>query len=212
MNLNEVWLQNVKEWGCDEASGERVFSKIRINYEKTNRYYHNFSHIKALLRLFKEYESEIVEPNLVSMAIWFHDLVYHPLSKKNEIKSARLAGKLLNDMGVSCDVQQRVSEFILQTAYPIEKLRSKDRDLAWFLDFDLSILGAAPDEYARYAEAVRKEYRIIPESFYRLGRMKILRQFLEQDFIYKTAPIRRQLEKQARSNVLKELKFWEVNL
>eukprot|EP00007_Cunea_sp_BSH-02190019_P001729 CAMPEP_0174233664 /NCGR_PEP_ID=MMETSP0417-20130205/3647_1 /TAXON_ID=242541 /ORGANISM="Mayorella sp, Strain BSH-02190019" /LENGTH=91 /DNA_ID=CAMNT_0015311915 /DNA_START=64 /DNA_END=336 /DNA_ORIENTATION=- len=52
-------------------------------------------------------------------------------------------------------------------------------DLAYFLDFDLAILGARATCYAKYAAQIRSEYAHIPEAAYCDGRVAVLRRFLD---------------------------------
>lgn len=209
MKLRTRWLNALVQLGLDTDQGAVVFERILKYYAQRHRQYHNLSHIEALLDLAEQYRGELLEPAVVEMAIWFHDLVYRPLSKQNEKKSAQLARKWLAELGADSVLQERVAVLIRQTEKPTDFLPSKDRDMAWLLDFDLSILGRSTEVYARYAEAMRKEFKLVPEVLYRQGRVRLLRQFLKLDFIYRTGPMRRALERPARENLLKELKFWE---
>ncbi len=70
-------------------------------------------------------------------------------------------------------------------------------------DIDLSILGASPEDYAAYRDAIRCEYSAVPEGKFTAGRLSILRRFLSQR-IYTTAFFE-QLEKQARLNIQEEI-------
>src|SRR5262249_20071392 len=82
-------------------------------------------------------------------------------------------------------------------------------DLSWdmkaFLDLDTSILGAPEEIYKEYSRAIRKEYSWIPDVLYREGRMKVLNDFLEREYIYCTDEIRAKYEIQARHNIAEEV-------
>ncbi|PKL77901.1 MAG: hypothetical protein CVV27_04335 [Candidatus Melainabacteria bacterium HGW-Melainabacteria-1] len=175
-------------------------------YRSQGRHYHTLSHIEAMLNWHAEFASELKEPELVALAIWYHDAIYVSLRKDNEARSAALARKQLSQLGLAPDKLGKIEKLILQTANHHGPILSQDPDLCWFLDFDLSILGAEPAIYKAYAEAIRKEYRLVPEPLYRAGRGKILRKMLEAEFLYYTPAFRRSHERLARRNLLEELR------
>lgn len=45
---------------------------------------------------------------------------------------------------------------------------------------------------------------------YRKGRIGVLRHLLQADFLYRTPTFRREYERQARQNLLRELRQWEA--
>ena len=73
------------------------------------------------------------------------------------------------------------------------------------LDADLAILGADPDEYARYARAIRQEYAWVPEADYRRGRTTVLQGFLVRARIFRLDRIHERLDAAARRNLRDEL-------
>ena len=81
-----------------------------------------------------------------------------------------------------------------------------DDDGKLFLDLDLGILGAKPEVYKKYSQAIRKEYSFVPEDFYREKRREILRRFLHREFIYYTDEMRKLYEQPARVNIANEIK------
>ena len=80
-----------------------------------------------------------------------------------------------------------------------------DGDAHCFLDWDLSVLGAAASIYDAYAAAIRREYAHVPEAAYRKGRGQVLDGFLAQPTIYRVAEFQRQWETPARINLQREL-------
>ena len=97
----------------------------------------------------------------------------------------------------------KVADFIRATAQHLSVAATDD--LAFFLDFDLAILGAAPEVYTNYAAAVREEYQHVPGFLYRRGRKKVLRYFLEAPRLYRTEALYDLLEEKARENLRLEL-------
>lgn len=81
----------------------------------------------------------------------------------------------------------------------------EDRDNLIFLDVDLSILGAAPDRYLAYSQAIRQEYHRLSDRDYQAGRKQVLTQFLARDRIYYTDYFYQKLESSARKNLQAEI-------
>ncbi|NRD18793.1 hypothetical protein HNV08_01935 [Winogradskyella eckloniae] len=84
---------------------------------------------------------------------------------------------------------------------------SKTNDNAVLLDLDLSILGTDWATYNVYLKKIRQEYKNYPNIIYNSGRKKILQQFLKRDRLYLTEQFKTQFEKQARSNLTKEIEM-----
>lgn len=78
-------------------------------------------------------------------------------------------------------------------------------DAKYFLDFDLSILGATESSYARYTAAIRTEYIHYPFDTYLRGRLAVMDTFLQRPQLYFTEECRVQFESKARYNMRTEL-------
>ncbi|KFM67350.1 hypothetical protein X975_15357, partial [Stegodyphus mimosarum] len=78
-------------------------------------------------------------------------------------------------------------------------------DIHYFLDFDVSILGAETADYKKYASQIAEEYTFLPSSKYKFMRSKVLELFLQVPNIYATRPFREKYEKRARSNIQNEI-------
>jgi predicted metal-dependent HD superfamily phosphohydrolase len=96
-----------------------------------------------------------------------------------------------------------VRSLILATQTHANPTGSDDCQL--LLDADLAILGAPPDEYDRYAVAIRMEYAWVSEEEYVQGRSQVLRTFLDRESIYGMTPLCDRLEASARRNLTREL-------
>ncbi|MEG1198490.1 MAG: hypothetical protein RSD53_03805, partial [Algoriella sp.] len=75
------------------------------------------------------------------------------------------------------------------------------KDINYFIDADLSILGQSTVKYFIYSENIRKEYQQFPKEIYNLGRKNVLEKFVAQDQIYKTDHFNYLYEQQARENL-----------
>lgn len=188
------------ELADNEATG---WAMLRAAYAEPARHYHNLGHIHALLVWAKEYQAQLHDYTAVRFAIWFHDAVYDTKRSDNEERSAALAVQTLQRLKISTPLIQTVESMILATkAHQLGELNS---DAAWFLDFDLAILGSAPEFYQAYAQAIRQEYRWVPRVLFRRKRRQVLESFLQRERLFFTAEMRARLETQARRNLQEEL-------
>ena len=133
----------------------------------------------------------------------YHDIIYNPLNKDNEERSAALACDRLTQLGLPEDQKEKCKQQILSTK--MHEI-SNDLDTNYFTDADLSILGTDKKSYFKYAEQVRKEYKYFPDFLYKPGRKKVLREFLKMGSIFKTNYFQDKYEEQAKINISDELK------
>jgi predicted metal-dependent HD superfamily phosphohydrolase len=91
-----------------------------------------------------------------------------------------------------------------------EGLPAQDaRDLALFLDIDLSILGAPEPVYDQYEQDIRAEYAFVPADAYRAGRGAILKGFLSRPRLYLTDIAHAEWDAAARANLARALRALE---
>ncbi|WP_027156044.1 hypothetical protein [Mesorhizobium sp. WSM2561] len=186
---------------------EPLKRELSALYEAEGRHYHNLGHIEAMLAMAGHYRASLHDPEAVEAAIWFHDAIYDSRAKDNEARSAALAEKKLAGR---TDEQRlgRITAMISATATH-ELPRSDDenaaRDAALFLDMDLAILGAPPDAFDAYEQAVRREYGWVEEPMWRAGRSAVLKSFLARPHIFHTEEFRQRFEAQARQNMARSL-------
>jgi predicted metal-dependent HD superfamily phosphohydrolase len=176
-------------------------------YAAPERHYHNLTHIEAMLGLMWSYEDALPDAQGVEAAIWFHDAIYDTRRHDNEEKSAELAASRLAGL-LSPDRIALIASMIRATAghhVPEGLDDAQRRDCGLFLDMDLSILGSAPDVFAAYEEAVRREYGWVPDALWRDGRRKVLQGFLDRPAIYASPQFRASHEVAARANLTRSL-------
>lgn len=186
-----------KRLGLVESRSVQLWQLIRKSYAEPHRYYHNLSHIGKMLLLLDESGQHCDE---LELAIWFHDIVYEPMSVCNEEKSAHVFGEQLGAL-LGKQVAETVERLIVATDPGRARSGMADEDL--LIDIDLSILGGSRSAYQDYAVAIRKEYAEIAEHDFRVGRRAVLESFLSKP-IYTTAFFGR-LEGAARDNMRWEL-------
>jgi len=186
---------------------EPLKRELSALYRTEGRHYHNLAHIEAMLALADHYRASLHDPEAVEAAIWFHDAIYDSRAKDNEAKSAALAEKKLAGR---TDAQRlaRIAAMISATAtHELPHLGDENavRDAALLLDMDLAILGAAPDAFDAYEQAVRREYGWVEEAMWLAGRSAVLQNFLARPHIFHTKEFRQRFEPQARRNIARSI-------
>ena len=99
----------------------------------------------------------MLDREILSAAIWWHDVVYDATRADNEELSARLAEQHVRE-----DISQEVGRLIRLTK--THDVQAGDHLGAILISIDLSILGAEPARYDAYAAAIRQEFIHVPEA------------------------------------------------
>jgi len=168
-------------------------------YTAPSRHYHNLAHIEDCLDALTHVDNlSSREREILSEAIWWHDIVYDATRADNEELSARLA-----EQHVRADLRGEVGRLIRLTK--THDVQPDDRLGAILISIDLSILGAAPARYDAYAAAIRQEFIHVPEADYRAGRAKVLGQFAARPVIFPDTAFAARYDRQARENLAREL-------
>src|SRR5688572_27275122 len=194
-----TWCRIFGRYSNDTVLAKKLFAELFKKYASLNRYYHNFDHIKSLLGFYDQYGGMLQNREAVGFSIFYHDFVYNIFRRDNEHRSAIVAEKKLRMAGLPEAEIATVKLFIEATqAHQVPVDYQHTSDLALFLDFDMAILGAAPEEYRQYTKLLRKEYGLIPRPLFRAGRKKFLESCLQSEFIFHTPVFRDKYEAAAR--------------
>ena len=180
-----------------QRAGPAVFDELLRRYCEPHRHYHTIEHIDACLVWLDWYRGVAERPELVELALWFHDAVYDNAANDNEARSAALARERLAALGVHASAIASVTECVEAT----QRHSATRGDCALLVDLDLTILGAAPSVYARFETQIRAEYAHVPERAFAPGRTHVLRGFLARPRIFQTTGLQEQLEWPARGNL-----------
>jgi len=194
---------------------------IRDKHCEAHRHYHTLSHLEEMLYYGDQFE--LARPDSFFLAVFFHDIIYEPTRKDNELASAQLfrefakevnaayeptsAGGATNPLTGGAPLSEKDVEMV---AGWIERTASHmdgpaDGDLAKFLDADLAVLAKDPAGYARYTQQIRAEYAHVEDRAWCTGRPAVMQRFLDAGQLYFSADTRAAWEEQARSNVSAEL-------
>ena len=208
----------------DTAQIQQAWLRLLLHYQEAPRYYHDLCHIDACFTWFDRVQEQFDNPLAVALAIWFHDIIYDVRRRDNEVNSGHYAITALTNFAVPTQLVQQVYELILLTQHPSKprhvlkglsgtfltntnnELLSSINDQALFLDIDLTILGQHSVIYANYEKAIRAEYQHVPLWLYKLGRKRLLKQFLRQSRIFYSDYFTEKFESQARVNIQSVLK------
>jgi len=201
-NLENKWMNLCGRYSQDIGLAKKLFGYIEAQYSQSNRYYHRLSHLYAIFRLGGDYN---LLTSSFEFATWYHDVIYKPLSKKNEIKSANVAKEAMNLLGVDTQTQEKVINLILATQNHTS-VAGKSSELSYFLDCDMAILATEREEYKAYVSDIRREYSILPMAVFRQGRKKFLLDRLNRSSIFESNLFLTSFELKARSNL-----EWEIS-
>jgi len=169
------------------------------------RRYHTLRHLDAVLTVLDELADAGAAGNAdtARLAAWFHDAVYAPERSENEERSARLAERVLPELGLPAAAVAGTARLVRLTA--AHDPAPGDADGALLCDADLAVLGGPAAAYAAYASAVRAEYGFVPDPEFRTGRAAVLRQLLALPRLYRTPAAAAAYGVRARANLEAEL-------
>jgi predicted metal-dependent HD superfamily phosphohydrolase len=203
-SMQRSWLNLVQPLHIDIGTVYAVFDQLVQAYTEPHRHYHTLEHIGEMLKISGKLGRGLPHPVELSLAVWYHDVVYDPRSKTNEEDSAAVAEQQLTLLGVEPYQRNIVMELILVTKHNAG-MTSPLAEVDVLLDADLAILGASEQRYARYAADIRKEYAWVPDDEYRVARRGVLEGFLKRPAIYRTPWLLTEGEARARANMLAEV-------
>jgi len=197
----EGWHQLMMAFGIPENN--ETYHRLLAAYSEKHRAYHTLEHIEACFRHFDSVQEQFNYPHEIELALWFHDVIYKPLSATNEEDSANLAKSFLSQNAVSSEIIERINDLIMLTK---DHVAPQSKDAKLMLDIDLSILGTERHIYAQFEKGVRQEYKRVPSFIFKKKRKDILESFAGRSRIYHTAYFFDRLETQAKRNLT-----WAIN-
>ncbi len=201
--LYDLWLSLFAPLNLAEKEIKKVWKYLLKQYGGKGRAYHNLTHISSMMSLWRTHKAIFEDTDILAFSIFFHDIIYNPLRKDNELKSAEYASTILQNAGVEQErVQHCYQQILLTKSHQGPDLT---QDAKYLLDFDLEILGRDWEDYETYTQQIRREYRIYPWPLYKKGRKAVLHHFLELPTLYQTPIFQESLESKARENLQKEL-------
>ena len=197
----ERWIQLCCRLGRSDPGA--MWTILGALYGHPPRAYHNLGHIGACLVLLDEHRSLAADPDLLEAGLWLHDCVYDPRRSDNEARSAAIGAVFVHELGLGEKLEAQLKSLIMATTHRALTLAG---DEALIADIDMAILGAAPDEYDRYAAAIRQEYSFVADMDFRRGRGAFLRTLSKRDRLYHTPVFETVCRGPALQNIARELR------
>jgi predicted metal-dependent HD superfamily phosphohydrolase len=201
--LSARWLELVERYGLEQTTAKWIFTDLVKHYNQPGRYYHTLEHVEAILDTIGPLESEAQEYDTLQLAVWFHDVIFEPLGKDNEARSAEYAFIRLREMGLAEETASRVAELIMMTTD--HQAPEDDIDGQILIDADLAPFGLDKVQFDQQSVAIRKEFSQISDSAYRESRRKFLKVMMEREPLYYTEYFNATLESKARENIAEAL-------
>lgn len=186
---------------------EGMMRSLLTAYAHPPRAYHSFAHVQEVVRHFHTVPSW-QRPKEVFLAVLFHDAVYLAGKSDNEAKSADLALEAIKTFLPKEDLETSSVRTLIELTAKHGKLdrASLDEDTRHFLDCDMAIIGAPPDQFDAYNFAIAQEYADVPRVIYRFNRNRFLKRLLESDRIFLSDFFHARLDAPARANLERALK------
>ncbi|EPG73123.1 hypothetical protein LEP1GSC058_2533 [Leptospira fainei serovar Hurstbridge str. BUT 6] len=200
--LREEFYRTASKYSELKGVIDALWTEINLNYSESHRHYHTLAHLSSFLERLKTVETRIQDWDSMLLAMFYHDIIYDPKDFRNEENSAGLAEERLTRINAPKLLIFKVKDLILATK--IHRAQD-DPDIRYFLDCDLSILGANKSEYLQYARSIRNEYKEYSDEEYSSGRKKVLEYFLQMERIFSSPEFFETFETQARANLSSEL-------
>lgn len=179
-------------------------SMLSTLYTQPHRTYHNINHINECLAELEGFHSKDFsygDRQVVERAIWFHDAVYNPYSKENEIQSAMLVPEDPKFIG------DRVRKIILATAKHV--ITQEDLDFATqvMLDIDLAGFGKPWHICQKNGDNVRAEYYNTSDYDFAVGRLKFAQAIAQRESLYYTDYFKAKYHEQSQKNLAVEIQI-----
>ena len=205
--IRAAFVRAADALGLTQRGRAAVIQDLLARLAEPHRRYHDSRHVAACVSLAEVHAACATRPAEVIVALLFHDAVYDPSARDNEVRSAALAVDALTGLGADASVIARVERLVLATR---DHEARGDHDAELVLDCDLSILGADAEAREAFEEGVRAEYAFVDDEAYRVGRARVLEGFLAKDRIYAVPPIAARLEGPARAHLAARLRALRV--
>jgi predicted metal-dependent HD superfamily phosphohydrolase len=180
----------------DRTVTEPLLARLITKYSEKHRFYHNLVHVENGL---EDYFAMFNKMNTADLFAWaYHDVEYEPLSSDNEERSAAYFMRDREALGFEFEPATEIADAILRTKHT-------GASVSIVNDIDLAILGKEPAVYKAYAANIRREYSMIEQKAFCLGRIEVLQHLLKRPYIYLNGMFRGKYEAQARINMDSEI-------
>ena len=179
------------------ATATAAYSRLSELYGEPQRHYHTLNHIRHCLREFDRAAALMADPNMVEMALWFHDAIYQPGARDNERRSADLF-RQWTDRRLNPAFQQRVDDLIMATTHREPPWQD---DAGFVVDIDLSSFGLPWEACERDGRLIRAEFTGVADDQYYSGHLRFLQALQNRPTFFNTEFFQQRYESVARENL-----------
>jgi predicted metal-dependent HD superfamily phosphohydrolase len=215
-SLRGTFSELANQLSAPPAAVQKWTDDLIARYTEPQRHYHTINHIHSMLSCLGENKKHIKNHTLVELAIYFHDWIYDPQAKDNELQSIDFFRAFADEVGLDKAMIEQVAGYIERTITHTLPTTSDgaepDSDLCFFLDFDLEVLSRGEVDYGQYARQIREEYSHFSDGGYCVGRIKVLKSFLGRERLYFSGVFYERREGTARENLKDEIGSLEKEL
>ncbi len=174
-----------------------AFAALVRHYGEPWRRYHTAEHLDACLLHFDAARDRMEEPDIVEIALWYHDSIYDIRGADNEERSAEL---FLDTVEGAAEPSfcSRVRDLIMVTQHmdPPEQ-----GDARYIVDIDLSSFGQEWDAFMADSRKVRAELTHLGDDEFNSSQLKFLRKLRNRPYFYSSEFFRARYEDRARENL-----------
>jgi predicted metal-dependent HD superfamily phosphohydrolase len=183
-----------------------MWAELEAAYQTPPRAYHSIQHVQEVLAHYHHVAASTGwnNPKEVYFAVLFHDAIYQAGRKDNEVRSAELAIASIKKYVPNEALDGEKIKYLIELTAKHGRIQPEalDEDTKHFLDCDMAILGAEPEQFHAYDKAIANEYRgKLPGWMFQFYRRKFLRGLLDLPRIYLSELFFSTHEAKARGNI-----------
>lgn len=177
---------------------DRVFQRLIDGYSEPGRHYHTLGHVMDCLGALDETSELLEDLDAAELALWFHDVVYDPAARDNELRSALMFDRELG-VQLPSPFADKVRTMIMATVHPSAAV---DHDAQLVADIDLAGLALPWTEFRHDTELLRRESSHLTVGEFQFGTLGFFAKLMSRPSIYLTDYFRAHYGTQARKNIV----------
>lgn len=196
--------------GCNPYFIRSIYNTVFASMTSDKVYYHTPVHVLSMLSFAEINKIEL--ENWEKLAIFFHDVVYRPGSKNNEINSIQIMLALLDGTDISESLKMQSANAIQATAMHLEE--EWEPQFNKLMDLDMSGFCSDSEYFMTQNKCIKKEfcsenlsnYKGVSLNEYTKGRLAFLTKLKNKKSIYRTELFLNNFEQKAQENLINSLR------
>ena len=194
--FQQLWQSCLIDGALDDSAA--IHQQLIDAYGEPQRHYHTLEHIEHCLQQFELIRDDAQSLAVIELAIWFHDVIFAPGAKDNELQSAEHFATLTR--GIFDDsIRDTVYQLIMDTRHDGSPISDGDSQL--MVDIDLSSIGLPWPEFLRDCDNLRREMDFLTDQDYYPRHLAFQNALLARSAIYLSDFFKQRYEARARSNM-----------